>query len=266
MIAEGPIQTLLRWRSLVLQLTRREVEGRYRGSILGLAWAIAHPLLYLAVFTFVFGVVFEARWGVSVGPHAPFALNLFSGLIVYWLFAETLGRAPGLVVGHASLVKRVLFPVETLPWAATLAAVFHTMVALLVWLAGYLIFVGLPPWTALLAPVALLPTALVALGLAYAVAGIGVYARDIGQLVTVGLTVLLFMSPIFYPLDAVPESFRSVFFLNPLTAAVEEVRAVLIAGALPGWPTAIGLVVGWVVATLGFLVFRRLRRGFADVL
>lgn len=266
MTGGGPIGTLVRWRSLVLQLARREVEGRYRGSILGLAWAVAHPLLYLGVFTFVFGIVFEARWGTSVGPHAPFALNLFAGLIVYWLFAETLGRAPGLVVGHASLVKRVLFPVETLPWAATLAAAFHTLVALAVWFAGHLVFVGPPPWIALLAPVALLPTALVALGLSYVVAGVGVYARDIGQLVTVALTVLLFLSPIFYPLEAVPEAFRSVFYLNPLTAAVEEVRAVLIGGAAPGWPTAIGLVVGWIVAAAGHLLFRRLRRGFADVL
>jgi len=262
----GPLATARRWRSLILQLARREVEGRYRGSLLGLAWSVAQPLLYLGVFTFVFGVVFEARWGVATGPRAPFGLMLFAGLIVYWLFAETVGRAPGLVVAHASLVKRVLFPVETLPMAAALAALFHTALALAVWLAGHLALVGLPPWTAVLAPIVLAPTALVALGVAYIVAGVGVYARDIGQLVTVGLTVLMFLSPIFYPLDAVPAAYRPFFFANPLTAAVEETRAVLLDGRLPGLPTLIGLVVGCLAVIVGFAIFRRLRRGFADVL
>ena len=262
----GAVRTALRWRQLILQLARREVEGRYRGSLLGLAWAIAQPLLYLAVFTFVFGIVFEARWGVATGPRAPFGLMLFAGLIVYWLFSETVGRAPGLVLAHASLVKRVLFPVEVLPMAAVLAAFFHTALALAVWLVGHLIFVGLPPWTVILAPIVLAPTALMALAVAYVVAGVGVYARDIGQLVTVGLTVLMFLSPIFYPLDAVPADFRALFFLNPLTAAVEETRGVLLDGRLPGLPTLVGLVAGAVAVLLGFALFRRLRRGFADVL
>ncbi len=262
----GSVGTARRWRSLIVQLARREVEGRYRGSILGIVWAIAQPLLYLGVFTFVFGIVFEARWGVATGPRAPFGLMLFAGLIVYWLFAETVGRAPGLVIAHASLVKRVLFPVEVLPMAALLAAVFHTALALAVWLVGHLVFVGLPPWTALLAPVVLAPAALVALGIAYVVAGVGVYARDIGQIVTVGLTVLMFMSPIFYPLESVPADFRPLFFLNPLTAVVEEMRGVLLYGHLPGVATLAGLVVGALSVVVGFAIFRRLRRGFADVL
>ncbi|MGE0717903.1 MAG: ABC transporter permease [Alphaproteobacteria bacterium] len=262
----GPLATARRWRSLILQLARREVEGRYRGSVLGLLWAIAQPLLYLGVFTFVFGVVFEARWGVATGPKAPFGLMLFAGLIVYWLLAETVGRAPGLVIAHAGLVKRVLFPVETLPMAAVLAALFHTALALAVWLAGHLAFVGPPPWTAIFVPVVLAPVALVGLAIAYVVAGVGVYARDIGQLVTVGLTVLMFLSPIFYPLDAVPADYRALFFANPLTAAVEETRGVLLDGRLPGLPTAIGLVAGWLAVVAGFALFRRLRRGFADVL
>lgn len=264
--AAGPVATALRWRQLVFQLARREVEGRYRGSLLGLVWAVAQPLLYLAVFTFVFGIVFEARWGVATGPRAPFGLMLFAGLIVYWLFSEAVGRAPGLVLAHASLVKRVLFPVEVLPMAAVLAGFFHTALALAVWLAGHLVFVGVPPWTAVLVPVALAPVALMALAVAYVVAGVGVYARDIGQLVTVGLTVLMFLSPIFYPLDAVPAAYRHLFFLNPLTAAVEEVRGVLLDGRLPGLPTLIGLIAGAAAVWVAFALFRRLRRGFADVL
>lgn len=262
----GLVATALRWRSLIVQLARREVEGRYRGSLLGIAWAVAQPLLYLAVFTFVFGIVFEARWGVATGPRAPFGLTLFAGLIVYWLFSETVGRAPGLVLAHASLVKRVLFPVEVLPMSAVLAGCFHTALALAVWFVGHLAFVGLPPWTAILAPVVLAPVVLMALGVAYVVAGVGVYARDIGQIVTVGLTVLMFMSPIFYPLDSVPAAFRSFFFLNPLTAAVEEMRGVLLHGRLPGLPTLVGLAAGAVAALAGFAIFRRLRGGFADVL
>ncbi|BBK30173.1 lipopolysaccharide transport system permease protein [Stella humosa] len=262
----GPVGTALRWRQLILQLARREVEGRYRGSLLGLAWAVAQPLLYLAVFTFVFGSVFEARWGVATGPRAPFGLTLFAGLIVYWHFSEAVSRAPGLVLAHASLVKRVLFPVEVLPMAAVLAASFHTALALTVWLAGHLVFVGLPPWTFVLAPVVLAPVALMALAISYVVAGVGVYARDIGQLVTVGLTVLMFLSPIFYPLEAVPAAYRQYFFLNPLTAAVEEMRGVLLDGRLPGLMTLAGLVVGGLAVVAAFAIFRRLRRGFADVL
>jgi len=267
MVFLDPIATAIRWRFLIGQMTRRQIEGRYRGSLLGLLWALFHPLLYLAAFTFVFGVVFGARWGVDDDGRGGFALTLFAGLIVYWMVNETLSGAPTLVTGSATLVKRVLFPVEILPIVGLLAALFHAAVAALVWVVGHVFLFGAPPATALAAPVVILPLVLAALGGAWVIAGVAVYVRDLGQVVAVGLTLLLFLSPIFYPLEAVPEAYRWMMRLNPLAYGVEWARGALLRGTLPDpldW--LIATAAGWLVAVAGLALFRRLRRGFADVL
>lgn len=257
-----------RHRDVVARLAAREVLARYRGSLLGILWSFLNPLLLLAAFTFVFSVVFESRWDVSTGGRADFALVLFAGLVVYWCFSDCAGRAPDLVLENAALVKRVVFPLEVLPWVVLLAALFHACVGVGVLLAARLALGGgAPPPTALLFPLVLAPVALLSLGCSWFLASLGVYVRDVRQVVPVGLTLLLFLSPIFYPLEAVPDGMRTAVALNPLALLVEQMRGVLLFGRVPD-PAALLAVTlsGWGVAWLGLVWFTRTRRGFADVL
>jgi lipopolysaccharide transport system permease protein len=253
---------------LIRQLAAREVAGRYRGSLLGLFWSFVNPLLMLAVYTVVFGIVFQVRWGTRVeeGPIG-FAIVLFAGLIVHGLFAECIMRAPGLIVGNPSYVKRVVFPLEILPYVSLAAALFHAAISVLVLLAFYIATAGVPPLTVLLLPVVLAPFALLTLGLTWMLAALGVYLRDIGQITQPLVTVLLFLSPVFFPLSALPPALQPWLALNPLTFIIEEARAVLLWGRLPDWPgLALYALVALAIAWLGYYGFERTRRGFADVL
>lgn len=262
------IESACRHRGLLAALARRDVLGRYRGSVLGLAWSLATPVLMLLVYTFVFGVVFQARWSAgAAASQAEFALVLFVGMMVFGLFSEVLLRAPTLIVGNVNYVKKVVFPLEILPPMVLSAALFHLAVSLAVWLAAHLALVGLPPPTALLLPLVVLPVMLLALGLGWLVAALGVYLRDVGQVITVLVTALLFLAPVFYPLKAVPEVARAWFYLNPLTLPIEMARDVLYWGKVPHpglW--ALTLLAGGAVAWAGFAWFQKTRKGFADVL
>jgi lipopolysaccharide transport system permease protein len=257
-----------RHRALIWALARREVAGRYRGSVLGIAWAFFNPLLMLAVYTFVFSEVFKMSWGM--GPketRSDFAIALFTGLIVYGLFSECVGRAPSLVVGNPNYVKKVVFPLEVLPWVALGSSVFHAAVSTVVLLIVQLALRGTLPPTALLFPVVLLPLVLGTMGLSWILASFGVYVRDTGQVVGVFVTVLMFVSPVFYPLSALPVQYRGWLLANPLTPVIEGARGVLVLGTTPDWgPWALSLVLGALLAWAGFWWFQRTRRGFADVL
>ncbi len=251
---------------LVLQLARRDVAGRYRGSLLGLSWSFFQPLLLLAVYTFVFGLVFKSRWSHDQSRFG-FALTLFCGLVVYNLFAECITRAPSLVLAHASYVKKVVFPLDILPWVSLSAALFHAFASLAVLFVFLVLFgPGLSP-SALLLPLVLLPLLPMILGLSWLLASIGVYLRDIGQVVNLSMTVLLFMSPVFYPASGLPPAVRPWLFLNPLTLIIEETRKVLIEGIPPDWGSLlVYLAVALLVAQGGHLWFQKTRKGFADVL
>ncbi|TAN64883.1 MAG: ABC transporter permease [Methylobacter sp.] len=248
-------------------MVRREVIGRYRGSFLGLLWSFINPVLMLTVYTFVFGFVFKARWGQGDTDKYEFALVLFTGLIVFNLFSECISRAPGLILGNVNYVKKVVFPLEILPWVALGSALFHTGINLLVLLI-FLAALGHDfSWTMLYLPVVLLPFLLLIMGLSWFFASIGVFIRDVGQLVGMALTVLMFMSPIFYPLSALPETVSYYLFLNPLTFVIEQVRNILLWGLQPNWSyLAIYSVTSIVIAWLGLLWFEKTRKGFADVL
>jgi lipopolysaccharide transport system permease protein len=221
----------------------------------------------LTIYTFVFGFVFKARWGQEDTDKYEFALVLFTGLIVFNLFSECISRAPGLILSNVNYVKKVIFPLEILPWVALGSALFHTgisLVVLLIFLAalGHAFF-----WSMLWLPVVLLPFLLLIMGLSWLLASIGVFIRDIGQLIGMALTVLMFMSPIFYPLTALPESIRLYLLLNPLTFMVDQVRDILLWGKQPNWNyLAIYSMVSLVVAWFGLLWFEKTRKGFADVL
>jgi lipopolysaccharide transport system permease protein len=264
--ASFSVTSLWRHRQLLAQMVRREVAGRYRGSVLGLLWSFFNPVFMLAVYTFVFSVIFQAKWGGQSGSRTEFAIILFAGLIVFNLFAEIVTRSPGLILGHVNYVKKVVFPLEILPLVVTGSALFHALVSFVV----LLIFQALVmrvPGTVVLLPLVVAPMLLLVLGLAWFLAALGVYLRDIAQTVGIAVTALLFLSPIFFPAAAFPEAIRSYMFLNPLTLIIEQAREVLIWGRMPDWP-ALGLyaLISLANACAGLAWFQKSRRGFADVL
>ena len=254
-------------RSLIAALTKREIEGKYRGSAFGLLWSFFNPLFMLLVYTVVFSVVFKARWNSSGDSKVEFALILFAGLIVFNLFAECIGRAPGLVLLNTNYVKKVVFPIEILPIVSIGAALFHALVSLVVWLIAYILIVGAPNATVIYLPLVLLPLLFLVMGLSWALASLGVYLRDVSQLIGIVITTLMFLSPIFYPASALPEDYRPLLYLNPLTPVIEMVRDVLYWNKAPNWVLLGGcIVVSAAVGWLGFAWFQRTRKGFADVL
>jgi lipopolysaccharide transport system permease protein len=261
------VMSLWRHRALLQLLIAREIVGRYKGSAMGLMWSLFYPLLMLAVYTFVFSVVFQARWGVTNESKTQFALVLFAGLMAYQLFAECLTRAPTLVLSNVNYVKKVVFPLEILPWITLGAALFHMVVSFVVWLGAYILLFGIPPATALLLPVVLVPLVLLILGASWLLASLGVYLRDVVQVIGVFTTMLLFLTPIFYPIEILPENFQFWMMLNPLTHIVGWVRDVLIWGRVPDWQLfGIFISLSLLIAWLGFAWFQKTRKGFADVL
>ena len=255
-------------RYLIAQMTRRDVVGRYKGSVLGLVWSFLTPILMLVVYTFVFSVVFKARWGTDGDDSkTQFALVLFVGMIVHGLFSEVLNRAPGLILSNVNYVKKVVFPLHVLPVIAMGAALFHASISLIVLLIAFVLFNGYLHWTAIFIPVVLLPLVILTLGIAWVLASLGVFLRDVGQTVGIITTVMLFLAPIFYPITALPEEIRPWIMANPLTFIIEEARKVLILGRMPHWAgLGVYTVAATAVAWAGFAWFQKTRKGFADVL
>lgn len=260
--------SLWRNRKLILQMTKREVIGRYRGSVVGLAWSFFNPIVMLAVYTFVFSVVFKARWGGTVGEDkGSFAILLFVGTIVHGLFAECVNRAPAIIVNNVSYVKKVVFPLEVLPWIAIGSALFHSTISLFVLMIAQFLLNQVLPWTAIFFPLILLPLIFGMVGVVWLLSSIGVYLRDVAQTVGIFTTVLMFLSPVFYPISALPEKYHPWLKLNPLTFIIEEGRKSLVFGLAPDWTgLCITMLVGLAIAWLGFWWFQKTRKGFADVL
>jgi lipopolysaccharide transport system permease protein len=261
------VRQLWRQRDLILGLTRREVAARYKGSILGSVWAGLLPLAMLLVYTFVFTVVFDARLNVGAGdaPRGAYAVFLFSGLAVYAVISEVVNRSPGLLLENVAYIKKVAFPVEIMPVVCVLAALFNAALSFVILGVVYVAVLGAPPWSALAVPLYVAAAGLIALGLGWAFAGLGVYLRDIRQLVGVATTALMFLSPVFYPLAQVPAAFRPAMHVNPLTPLLEGMRAALFEGTVPLAGLAGVLAFSILVAIGGRWLFGRLREGFADV-
>jgi lipopolysaccharide transport system permease protein len=261
--------SLWRNRQLIAQMTKREVVGRYKGSTLGLAWSFFNPVFMLIVYTFVFSEIFRSRWNGLGGDESKtqFALVLFVGMIVLGLFSEVLTKASGLILANGNYVKKVVFPLEVLPLITLGAALFHSVISLTVLLVAYSIFNGAPHWTIVWIPFVLLPLVILTLGVAWMVASLGVFLRDVGQFMVILTTVLTFLSPVFYPVTAVPERFRVVIMANPLTFIIEQAREVLIWGHQPDWSgLTFYTLAACVVAWCGYAWFQKTRKGFADVL
>lgn len=255
-------------RSLIWQLLKRDVQARYRGSALGLLWALATPVIMLSIYTFVFQTVFKSRWSDIQGETTlSFAIILFLGLSIHGLLSETLTKSPLLIVGNQNFVKKIVFPLPVLSWVTLLSALVTFLISFSLLLILILIELKTIPLTALLMPIILLPYWILMLGISWILAALGVYLRDIQQITGTMATFLLFLSPIFYSTSILPESLQSLIFLNPLSYVVEASRAVLIYGALPSFRgLAIYSVVAIAVGYLGNYFFRKVSPGFADVL
>jgi lipopolysaccharide transport system permease protein len=256
-------------RSLIAQLTEREIVGRYRGSWLGLSWPFITPLLMLALYTFVFGVIFPGRRlasGAEVGI-GEFAIFLFAGLTVHGVLAEMFSQCPKLIRSNANYVTKVVFPLEILPVVTLGSALFHALISFTALLAVQLLLTGRLPITCLLLPAVLAPFALFCLGLGWLLASLGVFFRDIEQILRPLTAAFLFLSPIFYPLSRLPDSMRHLLYLNPLTLIVEETRSVLILGQMPNWLHLLAYgMAALAFAAFGLWWFQTTRKGFADVL
>ena len=263
------VASLWRNRRLIWQLTRRDVIGRYQGSAMGLAWSFFNPVLLLLVYTFVFSEIFKSRWG-GIGTSdskTQFALVLFVGMIVLNLFSEVLNRAPGLILSNVNYVKKVVFPIEIMPIVTMCATLFHAFVSVCVLLAAFVLFNGYLPWTVVFLPLVLLPLVVLTAGLAWMLASLGVFLRDVGQTIVIITTLMMFLAPVFYPVNAVPEAFRGYIMANPLTFIIEQARDVMIWGNLPDWQgLGIYFAVAILIACAGFAWFQKTRKGFADVL
>jgi lipopolysaccharide transport system permease protein len=251
-----------------MHMTTREVVGRYKGSLMGLAWSFFNPVFMLVVYTFVFSVVFKARWGVGGEENkAQFAVVLFVGMIVHGLFAECVNRAPGLILSNVNYVKKVVFPLEILPCVAMGSALFHATISLVVLLIAQLFLNFSLPWTAVFFPLVILPLLIGTIGFAWVLSATGVFIRDIAQTTGIITLVLLFVSPVFYPVSALPMEYQGWLLLNPLTFVIEEARNVLIWGRMLDWTGwGLSLIVGMANAWVGFWWFQKTRKGFADVL
>ena len=261
------VASLWRNRSLIHASVKREVLSRYRGSSLGLLWSFLNPLFMLTIYTFVFSEVFKARWSAGSESKTEFALVLFAGLIVFNMFAECINRAPSLILANPNYVKKVVFPLEILPFVGLLSAAFHALISLGVWLVAYFMFFGLPYATVLLLPLILLPFSLFIIGVSWALASLGLFLRDVSQFIGIVVTTLMFLSPVFYPATSLPKAYRDILLFNPLTPVIEMTRDVLYWGKQPDFTV---LAFYWLatgaVAWLGFVWFQKTRKGFADVL
>jgi lipopolysaccharide transport system permease protein len=261
------VKSVVNHRQLILQMVKRDVVGRYKGSFLGLAWSFLNPIFMLTIYTFVFSVVFKAKWGGAEESKTQFAIFAFTGMIVQSLFAETINRAPGLILGNINYVKKVVFPLELLPIISIGSSIFHAFVSLIVLVITYAVIKEHIHWTVFYAPIVLMPLVLLTLGISWFLASIGVYMRDVGQSIGLLTTVLMFMSPVFYPVTALPPRFQNLILLNPLTFIIEQCRDVLINGLLPNWG---GLVIYYLVSIIflwgGYFWFQKTRKGFSDVI
>jgi len=221
----------------------------------------------LLVYTFVFGVVFKARWAGTEEATADFAITLFAGLIVFNLFSETISRSPTLITSNINYVKKVVFPLEILPCVTLGSALFHALISLVVWLGCYVVVKGVPLSHALLTPLVILPLLIFTLGLSWLLASLGVFVRDISQIISIVVGLLLFLSPVFYPLSALPPLAQKLMRYNPLAQTIEQTRGVLLHGTSPDMTVYfIYLLMSVLVAWACFAWFQLSRRAFADVL
>jgi lipopolysaccharide transport system permease protein len=263
----SPYRALARNFGLVVQMAKRDVASRYRGSFMGLLWSFFNPLLMLAIYTFVFGVIFKARWDTHVTGHIAFALILFAGLNVSTMFTECASKASTLIVENTNFVKKVVFPLESLSWSVLGAALFHLLISTVALLVIELIAVHHIPWTVVLFPIVIAVFLPFVAGTVWLLASLGVFLRDLKQVIAIATTAMMFLAPILYPMSMIPDKYRILLYLNPLTVIAMASQNVLFLGELPRWDhLGMYLIVSGLFAWASFVWFQRTRKGFADVI
>ncbi len=261
-----PFRTLVRHRSLIRSMVRRDVAGRYRGSYGGLFWTVVHPLLMMVTYYFVFGIVLRTRFAGDARPSS-FVLYFLAGMLPWLAFSEAVGRSPSLILEYRTFVKKLVFPVEILPVNLVLAGLVSEAFGAIIFAAGLWYF-GRPfPATILYLPLLVIPQILFTLGLCWFLAALGVFFRDIGQLIGFLLTLWFFVTPICYPETSLPSRWMWVFAQNPLYILVRSYRMIFLEAVGPNWRALAKLaVLSGIVFFAGHAWFYRLRRSFADLL
>jgi lipopolysaccharide transport system permease protein len=263
----GPFYHLYQHKDLLRQFMRRDIEGRYKGSLLGMIWSFINPLVMLIIYSFIFSIVFKARWRPQGEANlGEFAITLFAGLIAFNIFSETVNRAPGLIIANPNYVKKVIFPLEILPVSTLGATLFHGLISVVILISGKLLIMGTLSPMILLLPLVILPLLWLTLGLSWILASLGVFLRDTGYAIGIITQILFFMSPIFYPIEAIPQKYRFVLRINPLSGILENFRYILIWDRLPdlgGW--FIQVFISLAIFVIGYMWFMKTKPGFADV-
>ncbi|WP_308722766.1 ABC transporter permease [Paenibacillus polysaccharolyticus] len=262
------VTTLTKNRNLIIQLTKRDILSKYKGSLLGIIWSILNPLFMLVIYTLVFGEIFQSKWGRS-GTESTFVfgLILFTGMIVYNIFSEVLSRSTSIIQSNVNYVKKIIFPLEILSPILVLTALFNGLISLVI-LIIMSVCLGIHlSWSILLIPVVLLPLILLSTGLGWFLAAVSVFFKDANYIVTILLQVALFLSPVFYSVEIVPDYLRFIYNYNPLGILIEQMREIILWGELPNWNEWLSVtLVSLVILVAGYYFFRRLKGAFADVI
>ena len=257
--------TIWKNRFLILELSKRGYAQHYQGSYGGIAWSFVQPIFLLGVYTVVFSLILKTRWSYS-GNTKEFALILFAGLIILNTFSECLNKAPFLITDNPNFVKKIVFPLEILPWIMVTTVLLQTLVSITVWFLGYFILFGLPKPTVFYFPVILLSFCPTLLGIGWLLSAIGIIVRDISQLTLLLSHSLLFLTPIFYSIESAPPLLQKLLILNPLTYIVEQFRFVLFFGQVPNWTgLSVYFLLSLFFAWVSLKIFRLLQPCFADL-
>jgi lipopolysaccharide transport system permease protein len=261
------IRKLFSHKNLISQFTKREIISRYKGSYLGVLWSFVTPLLMLLIYTFVFSEIFKSKWSPSSDSKLEFAFLVFCGLIIFNIFAEVITRAPSVVISNPNYVKKVIFPLEILPVVILLSSLFQSFISFMILLIGLYLYLGTLHWTVVLLPLVLVPIILLTIGLGWILASLGVFFRDIGQIIGLVVQATMLLSPIFYPISLIPSEFKLIYNLNPLTYVVEDTRRILVWGQLPQWGfLGVSFLIGALFFVIGYAWFQKTKGGFADVI
>jgi len=254
-------------RTLLRMFILRDLQSRYKNSWGGLLWLVIQPAILLSIYTVVFQQILGVKWGTQSSSSIDFALNLYLGLVVFNIFSESIQAAPVVLRNHSNLIKKIRFPIRILPAIPVGSALCDAVLGLAIWQVIYVFALGPPPITALYLPLVLLPLILFVMGLCWIVASLSAYMRDFTQIVRFVVTSLLFLSPIFFPLQSMPQDWQWILAFNPLAIEIEMLRGIMIGGVAPLWDTYIGFLgLSIFVYGAGFYWYELTSDGFVDVL
>lgn len=260
------LKNLYKHRELIWNFAKRNLIGRYKGSYLGILWSFLDPLFMLCIYTFVFGIIFGVKLPADIGTSS-FAIFLFSGLIPWRAFSESLNTSTGIIISNVNLVKKVIFPLEIFSTSTVISSIINSFFSMTILFIGMLILDHRIPLTFLYLFIIFIPQILFTTGLCWFLSSIGVFLRDIKSIVSVILMAWMYMTPIFYPVERIPEKFRLIMNLNPMHVIVTNYRRVLLMGVSPDWFwLTFVTITGIIFSILGYTWFMKSKGAFADVI